>query len=514
LSDIAATGLSKTAVACSATPGQCVTAPTVGQLESGVFALPALASGQFYEIAITANVTALSGTVTNIATISAPVGTIDPIPGNDSASDTDAVTPLTNLAITKDDGSSTYTAGNAISYTIVVSNAGPSNATGASVADTIPAAITGTTINCVASGTAACGTNASAGNDLSYTGVNISAGAGNFLTITVSGTVNAAASGDLVNTATVTAGAGQTDPTPANNTATDTDTQFIPPSADLQITKTDNATEYAPGISVQYTIVVSNAGPSNVTGALVTDNKPGQITAWAWACTSQTGGASGCTAAASSASNFTDTVDLPSGASITYTVTANIDVAATGSLVNTATVGSSVTDPAPGNNSATDSDTLIVPDLMPVEIGSTPSAPWYDVIAPGCLTLNFPITVGGHAGFDLVYYEQPNGSGILLDWVIVQVSDGQNWFTIFNWGDEVRDTNTNVDFNILSLPVTPPPNEPDERDVLAADLYNNTGVAIDLDGVVPAGTYPYLRFCAPPGDVDGKMEIDAIAIIP
>ncbi len=265
---------------------------------------------------------------------------------------------------------------------------------------------------------------------------------------------------------------------------------------------------------MQYTIVVFNAGPSNVTGALVTDNIPGQITSWAWACTSQTGGASGCTPAVSSASNFTDTVDLPSGASITYTATAIIDAAATGSLVNTTTVSSSVTDPAPGNNSATDSDTLIVPDVPPGEIGSNPDGSFYSVPAPGCLTLNFPITVSGHAGFDFVYYEQPNGSGILLDWVIVQVSAGQNWFTIFNWGDEARDTNTNVDFNILSLPVIPPPNEPDERDILITDLYNNTGVAINLDGVVPVGTYPFVRFCAPPGDIDGQMEIDAIAIIP
>ncbi|MBK7472034.1 MAG: hypothetical protein IPI73_16935 [Betaproteobacteria bacterium] len=39
----------------------------------------------------------------------------------------------------------------------MVSNTGPSNATGASVADAVPANITGVTANCVATGTASCG---------------------------------------------------------------------------------------------------------------------------------------------------------------------------------------------------------------------------------------------------------------------------------------------------------------------------------------------------------------------
>ena len=42
VADPVATGLTKTAVACSATPGQCVAAPTIPQLEGG-FALPLLA---------------------------------------------------------------------------------------------------------------------------------------------------------------------------------------------------------------------------------------------------------------------------------------------------------------------------------------------------------------------------------------------------------------------------------------------------------------------------------------
>ena len=60
LSDPAATGLTVTAVACSATPGQCTgpTTPTIAQLQAGNYALPTLANTQFYEIVVTATVVA------------------------------------------------------------------------------------------------------------------------------------------------------------------------------------------------------------------------------------------------------------------------------------------------------------------------------------------------------------------------------------------------------------------------------------------------------------------------
>ena len=55
LADPAVAGLTKTAVACAPTPGQCVTPPSVAQLEGGTFALPALADGQTYALEVTAD---------------------------------------------------------------------------------------------------------------------------------------------------------------------------------------------------------------------------------------------------------------------------------------------------------------------------------------------------------------------------------------------------------------------------------------------------------------------------
>ena len=72
-----------------------------------------------------------------------------------------------------------------------------------------------------------------------------------------------------------------TDPTPGNNCATDSDT--LGASADLSITKTDGVTTATAGGSVTYTIVASNAGPSNATGATVADTFPASLTC-TWTC--------------------------------------------------------------------------------------------------------------------------------------------------------------------------------------------------------------------------------------
>ena len=255
----------------------------------------------------------------------------------------DAAAPEADLSITKTDGVATATPGGGVTYTITASNAGPSSAPAATVADTFPASLTGTW-TCVGTGGGTC-TAAGSGN-ISDT-VNLPAGGS--VTYTVSATISPSATGTLSNTATVSSGV--TDPNPGNTSATDTDTRAA--SADLSITKTNGVTTATPGGNVTYTITASNAGPSNVTGATVADTLPASLTG-TWTCVGAGGGT--CTAAGSG--NLSDTVNLPAGGSVTYTVNATVSPSATGTLSNTATVASGVTDPNPVNNSATDTDTL------------------------------------------------------------------------------------------------------------------------------------------------------------
>jgi uncharacterized repeat protein (TIGR01451 family) len=298
-----------------------------------------------------------TGTLSNTATVTAPGGVTDPNPGNNSATDSDALGASADLAITKTDGVTTATAGGSVTYTIVASNAGPSDAPGgAIVADTFPAGLT-CTWTCAGAGGGAC--NPSGPGNI---GEAVFLPAGGSTTFTALCTVSPAATGTLSNTAVISMmGGGPTDPNPANNSATDSDT--IAASANLAITKTDGVTTVPAGGTVTYTITASNAGPSNATGATVADTFPAALTC-NWTCT----GAGGGTCAASGSGNINGTVNLPAGSSVTYTASCTVSGSATGTLSNTATVTApaGVTDPAPANNSATDSDTLTPQTNFPV----------------------------------------------------------------------------------------------------------------------------------------------------
>jgi uncharacterized repeat protein (TIGR01451 family) len=124
--------------------------------------------------------------------------------------------------------------------------------------------------------------------------------------------------------------------------------------ADLAITVTDGQATAIPGNPITYTITASNAGPHPATAANLVDNFPASLSNVTWTSV----GAGGGTATAAGLGNINDTVNLPVGGSVTFTVTATVSAAATGSLLNTAAIGSAVIDPNTGNNSSTDNDTL------------------------------------------------------------------------------------------------------------------------------------------------------------
>ncbi len=253
-----------------------------------------------------------------------------------------------NLSISNSDGVTTATPGGSVSYTITASNAGPGAAPGSNVSDTFPASLT-CSWTCGGAGGGSC--TASGSGNINDT-VNLPNGGS--VTYAANCSISPSAIGSLANTATVAAAAGVTDSDTGNNSATDTDA--LSPQANLGITNTDGVTSATPGGSVTYTITATNSsGPSAAPGSNVTDTFPAPLTC-TWTCV----GANGGTCTASGSGNINDTVNLPKTGIVTYTASCNISAAATGSLVNTATVAPSatVTDPTPGNNSAPDSDTL------------------------------------------------------------------------------------------------------------------------------------------------------------
>jgi uncharacterized repeat protein (TIGR01451 family) len=280
-----------------------------------------------------------------------------------------ATVPNPDLSITKTNGLSTVYQGQAITYTVVVTNKTAAYAVTGTVTDTVPAGVTGVTWTCLPSAGSSCGAASGSGNTINTTATLLANGTA---TYTISGTVSTTATGTLTNTASVAVPSFLTDANTADNSATDSDPINI--QADLSITKTDSVGNVTAGTSVTWSIVVRNAststGASN--GSLVTDTVPATVSNVTWTCGSATLGAT-CGAANGSGNTISTTANLPVGATLTYTVTGKLQVSATGNLVNSATIlapASGVSDPTDlsrtgaGNNSATDSDTITtVPDV-------------------------------------------------------------------------------------------------------------------------------------------------------
>src|SRR5262249_37070024 len=110
-------------------------------------------------------------------------------------------------------------------------------------------------------------------------------------TITVRGTLPSDTTGALANTVTDTPPPRVGDLVSGHVDGTTTKTTGGA-QADLGITKTSTPDPYVPGAAFTYTIVVSNAGPSNVSNAQVQDVLPAPLAAFTWTCTPSGTGAS------------------------------------------------------------------------------------------------------------------------------------------------------------------------------------------------------------------------------
>ena len=336
--------LTSCAWTCTASPGSSCSAAGLGNIND---LATVIAGGNVTYSAVCDIDPAATGALANTATVTADASITDPVLANNSDTENTTLAPTADLSITKTDGQASSIPGTPISYTIVASNAGPSAVTDAVVSDTFAAALQNCSWTSVSAGGATGNTNG-AGNIADTLAMPV----GSSVTYTVDCDIDPAATGSVENIATIESTLA-TDPTTANNSANDTNT--LGAVADLSITKTDGQASSIPGTPISYTIVASNAGPSAVTDALVSDTFVAALQNCSWTSVSA-GGATGNT---NGAGNIADTLAMPVGSSVTYTVDCDIDPAATGSLENIATIASAIaTDPATGNNSATDTNTL------------------------------------------------------------------------------------------------------------------------------------------------------------
>ena len=271
---------------------------------------------------------------------------------------TGSLAPST-LALTLTDGSTTYTAGARIEYIATLTNVGGVDLSNVSVVDDVPSSIQDISWLCVPSGTAACGVVDHGVGDLTLSGASVPLGLGNRLTITLRGRVSSHTLGSLSNSivaspADSAAGSstdGSTTGLPGSTSATDVDTPS--PISDISIFKTDGATSYVPGAPIEYAITVSNAGPSDARSVAVTDVVPAPILSPSWSCIPDPGAKCGL-----GTGPLSDTASIPAGRHVTYTVRGVVSQAATGTLVNTATISlpAGHADPDGSNDRSTDSD--------------------------------------------------------------------------------------------------------------------------------------------------------------
>ena len=274
-----------------------------------------------------------------------------------SGSDSDTLLDNVSLLVTKSDGSTTYTPGTGATYTVTVTNTGVSDAVNVTIADPLPAGVTlSSNATCVPGGSSTCGTVSGTTGQVAFgaTGARINAGGGNALVFNVPVSFAPGMTTDpLVNTATAT-------DVPSGATGSGADSDTLAASVALSVTKTDGSATYTPGGTAAYTIVVTNAGPTNAGSVTVTDNFPAGVTLAAAATCVPTGAATcGSVVGATGASAFgTTAATIAAGAGNQLTFIAPVKFAAgmtTNPLINTATAS----DPAAGVPvSASDSDTL------------------------------------------------------------------------------------------------------------------------------------------------------------
>jgi uncharacterized repeat protein (TIGR01451 family) len=315
-----------------------------------------LASGDNYEFQIRGTVaTGATGTIVNTAVVDSD--TPDLNPDNNSSTVEDEVDVNIDICIIKT-GPATAVPGETIQYSMYICP-GVSDALDVVVEDIIPDELSnaeysldGGTTWVVWTGSLDVGT--------VYGGVPFE-----FL---IRADVNPDVTGEIYNVATVTT--SSPDSNPDNNT--DDETTVVGPDADLSIEKTATALVVAGG-QVEYTITVTNLGPSNAENVTIWDPMPDGVgditylpqdsTNWhAW-------------------SNPYDRGNLGVGESFTIQMRGEVDEDYThnGQIINTATVTSSTQDSNPDNNED-DATTVVIQPPVANDNSSLNNLPGDDAV--------------------------------------------------------------------------------------------------------------------------------------
>ncbi|HEL4853518.1 TPA: DUF11 domain-containing protein [Clostridioides difficile] len=269
------------------------------------------------------------GIITNTAVVSST--TADPNLNNNTSTIETEVNLLADILVMKTAEPNSAVPGTLLRYTIQVENLGPANAENVILNDDIPASIINPEYS-LDGGASFQPWNGS---------LNIGTVApGQLIRIIIKGLVSSTATGDITNTAEVSADV----PEPVTDSSTVTTP--IVPSADIEVIKTSNMDTAVPEETFSYTITVTNLGPSAAQSIVLTDDIPdvilnpeysldGGVTFQPWNGNLSIG-------------------TLDAGEIRSIIIRGTVSQTAVGTIINTATISSPTPDPNPDNNTSTD----------------------------------------------------------------------------------------------------------------------------------------------------------------
>jgi uncharacterized repeat protein (TIGR01451 family)/uncharacterized delta-60 repeat protein len=246
-----------------------------------------------------------------------------------------------------------------LTYTLTVTNYGPSSATGIVVTDTLPPGAVLLRVPNVPAGTTL-DTNTAGLVTWSVGSLAKDATATLSLLVRINGQASAPIT--VTNLAAVTTTTA--DPNPDDNNASAV-TTVLPPTADLVLALVGPTDPVLIGNNLTYTITVSNRGPATATGVVVIDTLP--LSFVPAESTNYT--------VAGRVVTFTNLGNLGSGAQTNLSI--SVQPAVAGTFTNTATCSSpTVTDPRKSDNSASVKTIVQLVPLAVVRVGASLAISW------------------------------------------------------------------------------------------------------------------------------------------
>ncbi len=391
------------------------------------------------------------GVITNTALINTPAGVVDGNMINNAGTDNNTqIIAKSDIAITKTGPDAPVPAGTDYQYVLEVTNAGPSDALGATVVDNIPLALLSADWTCTATAGSSC--SASGMGDINDT-VTVLVGGKLTYTITASSASNGFA--DVSNTASLIKEPGAIDPDESNNTAT-VITQFSE-VADVSLLKSSLEPVVVPGRHSVFTLVVENAGPSDARIVNVTDVVPSDYSNVTWTC--QSTGTALCPSPSSGSGNLDVLGAVPVGSQLQFFVDGVLDPLLTANqITNTGVIEIQGvgTDPGASNNTSVYS----VPVQFQADMGIVKTDPLDPVVIDGS-----------------------NNSGLIYQLTVM------NHGPSIAWNVHVKDIWPNsVTYNNTPDCISSNPGTGIEVDCVLGDMLPGDSQTFQLAGSVPAGT--------------------------